>query len=150
MKSIKKSSRINRRQFSGGTEFLAPGIVIMSSTVEIAADASNGQSGSSMEDHFKVILNHEIIGWLVLCHINGNIARLKTRFLCEQVDSQLLTRLYAHIENHASEKGYKLLIVHATPSGKGFFQSLGYEEQHQEVTESGVIMHKMKKKVGKV
>jgi hypothetical protein len=142
MKTTNKKQQLHTRSLSDGAEFLSSELVVFTSKVE---NRGAIETTHDIEYHFKIFQKQQIIAWMVLIPLGEELARLKTRFLCEEIDFPVSRKLYGHIENCAAGEGFRQLVVHATPAGKGFFQCLGYEELNQEVTESGVIMHKMKK-----
>jgi hypothetical protein len=149
MKVKSQKSRMNNfSRYNLVTHLLPPDLSVIQTTH--SGDGSQipeSESHNAIELHFRVYQNQAVIGWFILIPEGTKTSRLKTRYVCEPINWRLYHTIHSHIEKCAANTGFTRLIIHAAPSSKGFYRSLGYEPLNDIVTETGMMLHKMGKTI---
>ncbi len=105
-------------------------------------------------DHINTIFtgSHEgrVIACLMLNHKDADKVQLRQMAVYPEYQGKGVGRMLVQAaEQHAKEKGYKTMILHARKTATGFYQSMNYTLTSSEFVEVGISHYIMEKELGR-
>ena len=100
------------------------------------------------DEIFVALLDHEVIGCLMLHRLDANTVKLRQMAVYDGWQGKNIGRmLVTAAEKHAATKGYKKVSLHARLAASGFYSRLGYTQIGEEFTEVGIPHFLMQKEI---
>lgn len=89
-----------------------------------------------------------VVGCVILHHTPEGHAQLRAMAVYDHLQGKGVgAALVKAFEQHAKEKGYSKIILHARAYALGFYQKLGYTAYGDEFTEVGIPHYMMEKEL---